>query len=273
MNTEEKKHRTIAIVLTAVVYAAVIAALFLVHLSTAVTDDAALNADEAKTEIAFDGEEYVQMGDIPEPDHNDGEPASADESDDEAASDGEDQTNEGTPADGQSLVSTKKESAMETTKKKKTGPTEAELKKQQEEQARIKKEKEQQEKEKNKINNRAQNAFNRTSSGSGSGQSGSPDGNSSTGALSGTPGHNLGSNYRLSAQKFSCAKSGTLRFSITVRQDGTVTSVKYTSGSGEAASDLGVRRQFEQRTKNLRFTVSGENIPEEKRGVITWSIK
>ena len=125
---------------------------------------------------------------------------------------------------------------------------------------------------KNKINNRASNAFNRTG-GNSAGHSGSPDGNASTGAVSGVPGHNLGTNYRLNAAHFSCAKSGELRFSITVRKDGTVTSVTYVGGTGEAAGDKKVRRQFEQRTRNLRFTVTGDNAPNEKRGVITWKIK
>ena len=169
-------------------------------------------------------------------------------------------------------MTSRHDSPMETPKKKKTGPTTAELKKQQEEQARIKKEKEQQEKEKNKINNRASNAFNRTG-GNSAGHSGSPDGNASTGAVSGVPGHNLGTNYRLTAAHFSCAKSGELQFSITVRKDGAVTSVTYVRGTGEAAGDKNVRRQFEQRTRNLRFTVTGDNAPNEKRGVITWKIK
>ncbi len=271
MTSDEKKYRIWGIILATVTYAVVIVAMILTRISTTVSQEE-VNASENKTEIAFDGEEYVAMGDIPEPDHNDGEPA-ADNGEAEPASDGEDETNEGVPGDGQSLVSTNKESKMETPKKKKTGPTDAELKKQQEEQARIKKEKEQQEKEKNKINSRAQNAFSKKNNGNGSGQSGSPDGNASTGALSGVPGHNLGTNYRLSAQKFSCTKSGSLRFSITVRQDGTVTSAKYLGGSGEAASDLGVRRQFEERTRSLKFTVSGDNVPNEKKGTITWTIK
>ncbi len=272
MTSDEKKYRLWGIILALITYAVVIVAMIFTCISTTVSQED-VNATENKTEIlAYDGEEFVAMGDIPEPDHNDGEPA-ADEGNDEPASDGDDQVNEGTQGDGQSLVSTKKDSPMETPKKKKTGPTEAELKKQQEEQARIKKEKEQQEKEKNKINSRAQNAFSNKNSGNGSGQSGSPDGNAATGALSGVPGHNLGTNYRLSAQRFSCTKSGSLRFSITVRQDGTVTSAKYLGGSGEAASDLGVRRQFEERTRNLKFTVSGDNVPNEKKGTITWTIK
>lgn len=270
MTTEERKYKILAIILAAIVYAAIIAVMVLTRISTSVGPDEDLLAQQNKTEIAFDGGEYVEMGDIPEPGHDDGEAAASDESD--AASDGEDQANEGNPGDGQALVSSRHDSPMEAPKKKKNGPTEAELKKQQEEQARIKKEKEQQEREKSKINNRTSNAFNRNS-GNGAGQSGSPDGNASTGAVAGTPGHTLGTNYRLNAQHFTCTKSGELRFSITVRKDGVVTGVSYVGGSGEAATDRTVRRQFEQRTRNLRFSVTGDNVPEEKRGTITWKIK
>lgn len=271
MTAEEKKYRILGIILAAVTYAVIIVAMILTHISASSEQNSQINASENKTQIAFDGEEYVEFGDIPEPNLDDGEPA-ANDADNEPASDGSDQTNEGNPGDGEALVSSRHDSPMETPKKKKTGPTAAELKKQQEEQARIKKEKEQQEKEKNKINNRASNAFNRTG-GNRAGHSGSPDGNASTGAVSGVPGHNLGTNYRLNAAHFSCAKSGELQFSITVRKDGAVTSVTYVRGTGEAAGDKNVRRQFEQRTRNLRFTVTGDNAPNEKRGVITWKIK
>lgn len=252
MTAEEKKYRILGIILAAVTYAVIIVAMILTRISASSEQNSQINASENKTQIAFDGEEYVEFGDIPEPNLDNGEPA-ANDADNEPASDGSDQTNEGNPGDGEALVSSRHDSPMETPKKKKTGPTAAELKKQKEEQARIKKEKEQQEKEKNKINNRASNAFNRTG------------GNSA--------GHNLGTNYRLNAAHFSCAKSGELQFSITVRKDGAVTSVTYVRGTGEAAGDKNVRRQFEQRTRNLRFTVTGDNAPNEKRGVITWKIK
>ena len=240
MTAEEKKYRILGIILAAVTYAVIIVAMILTRISASSEQNSQINATENKTQIP--------------------------------ASDGSDQTNEGNPGDGEALVSSRHDSPMETPKKKKTGPTAAELKKQQAEQARIKKEKEQQAKEKNKINNRASNAFNRTG-GNSAGHSGSPDGNASTGAVSGVPGHNLGTNYRLNAAHFSCAKSGELQFSITVRKDGAVTSVTYVRGTGEAAGDKNVRRQFEQRTRNLRFTVTGDNAPNEKRGVITWKIK
>ena len=175
MTAEEKKYRILGIILAAVTYAVIIVAMILTRISASSEQNSQINASENKTQIAFDGEEYVEFGDIPEPNLDDGEPA-ANDADNEPASDGSDQTNEGNPGDGEALVSSRHDSPMETPKKKKTGPTAAELKKQQAEQARIKKEKEQQEKEKNKINNRASNAFNRTG-GNRAGHSGSPDGN------------------------------------------------------------------------------------------------
>ena len=166
MTAEEKKYKILGIILAAVTYAVIIVAMILTRISASSEQNSQINASENKTQIAFDGEEYVEFGDIPEPNLDDGEPA-ANDADNEPASDGSDQTNEGNPGDGEALVSSRHDSPMETQKKKKTGPTAAELKKQQAEQARIKKEKEQQEKEKNKINNRASNAFNRTGGNSG----------------------------------------------------------------------------------------------------------
>ena len=145
MTAEEKKYKILGIILAAVTYAVIIVAMILTRISASSEQDSQINASENKTQIAFDGEEYVEFGDIPEPNLNDGEPA-ANDADNEPASDGSDQTNEGNPGDGEALVSTRHDSPMETPKKKKTGPTAAELKKQQAEQARIKKEKEQQEK-------------------------------------------------------------------------------------------------------------------------------
>ena len=138
MTAEEKKYRILGIILAAVTYAVIIVAMILTRISASSEQNSQINASENKTQIAFDGEEYVEFGDIPEPNLDDGEPA-ANDADNEPASDGSDQTNEGNPGDGEALVSSRHDSPMETPKKKKTGPTAAELKKQKEEQARIKK--------------------------------------------------------------------------------------------------------------------------------------
>jgi hypothetical protein len=126
MTAEEKKYRILGIILAAVTYAVIIVAMILTRISASSEQNSQINASENKTQIAFDGEEYVEFGDIPEPNLNDGEPA-ANDADNEPASDGSDQTNEGNPGDGEALVSSRHNSPMETPKKKKTGPTTAEL--------------------------------------------------------------------------------------------------------------------------------------------------
>ena len=120
MTAEEKKYRILGIILAAVTYAVIIVAMILTRISASSEQNSQINASENKTQIAFDGEEYVEFGDIPEPNLDDGEPA-ANDADNEPASDGSDQTNEGNPGDGEALVSSRHDSPMETPKKKKTG--------------------------------------------------------------------------------------------------------------------------------------------------------
>lgn len=218
--------------------------------------------ETAKSEITFGGE-YVQLGDIPVPDLDAG--GIPEEGTDDPASDGSDPEPEGTPGEGESLVSSNQPSPA-TTSSRRNGPTEAEKR----EQERIRKEKEAQEKERRSINSRTSNAFSRANNGGGT--SGSPDGNSTTGALQGTPGHNLGKAYKLQVRRPSCSKSGEIRISVLVRSDGTIAEAKYAGGTGAAASDRAIRKQFENFTKSLRFTVTGE-VPATQRGTITWQIK
>ena len=106
MTAEEKKYRILGIILAAVTYAVIIVAMILTRISASSEQNSQINASENKTQIAFDGEEYVEFGDIPEPNLNDGEPA-ANDADNEPASDGSDQTNEGNPGDGEALVSSR----------------------------------------------------------------------------------------------------------------------------------------------------------------------
>ena len=103
MTAEEKKYRILGIILAAVTYAVIIVAMILTRISASSEQNSQINASENKTQIAFDGEEYVEFGDIPEPNLDDGEPA-ANDADNEPASDGSDQTNEGNPGDGEALA-------------------------------------------------------------------------------------------------------------------------------------------------------------------------
>ena len=93
MTAEEKKYRILGIILAAVTYAVIIVAMILTRISASSEQNSQINASENKTQIAFDGEEYVEFGDIPEPNLDDGEPA-ANNADNEPASDGSDRATE-----------------------------------------------------------------------------------------------------------------------------------------------------------------------------------
>lgn len=256
---DEKKYRIIGAAIAIALHVGIGVAMFFLYLSATSVPEPPLPT--AKSEITFGGE-FVQLGDIPLPNLEDGE-AGAESTGEEDATDGSDNTDEGETGDGESLVSADNESEA-TSPKRNNGPTEAEKK----EQERVRKEKERQQQERNSINNRTSNAFNRNNGGN----SGAANGNAESGSLQGNPGHNLGANYRLEVRRPSCKKSGTIRISVTVLPDGTITEARYKEGSGAAAADMTVRRQFVNFTKTLRFKVSG-NATEAKKGVITWEIR
>ena len=229
---QERKYQITGIAIALALHIGAGVAMYYSYLSSLAAEEQPLPS--AKSEITFGGE-YVQLGDLPLPDLDDGIASEA--------------------LSREALVSSNADSPLAAPSQDggDVARRQAELRK-----------------EKANIDNRTSSAFNR--GGDGQGQSGSPDGNASFGALQGTPGHNLGENYHLQVQRPTCPKSGTLRISIVVRRDGTVKEARYVSGTGEAAADASIRKQFEDFTKKLRFTVSG-NAPAEKRGTITWAIK
>ncbi len=166
-------------------------------------------ASIGKSEITFGGE-YVQLGDLPLPDLDDGIASEALSTEETTTTQADNAT-----GDGEALVSSNADSPLAAPSQDggDVARRQAELRK-----------------EKANIDNRTSSAFNR--GGDGQGQSGSPDGNASFGALQGTPGHNLGENYHLQVQRPTCPKSGTLRISIVVRRDGTVK--KHATSAGQA---------------------------------------
>lgn len=256
---QDKKYKLIGALLALFLHGGIAAAMFFLYLTA--PNEAEPPLDTAKSEITFGGE-FVKLGDLPIPDTDDGE-GGPQTSDDQTQAEGSDDADEGESGEGEALVTDEEESEA-TAPKRHNGPSEAEKK----EQERIRKEKERQERERSNINNRTSNAFNRNNGG----RSGSTNGNSSAGSLQGQAGHDLGANYKLEGPRTSCKKSGTIKIRVVVRQDGTIKSASYFDGSGEAAADRSIRRQFESYTKTLRFKVTG-NAPAEKTGVITWVIR
>lgn len=260
MDKDRKRRNIISALISISLHMALLVVLFFSVMKAPLPKEPAIDAQ--KTEITFGGE-YVQLGDIPEPNLNDD--AASNAADNDAASDGADDVNEGNPAEGESVVASKHESPM-VAEAKPRGPSEAELR----EQERIRREEERRRQEQQRISNRTSGAFN--NAGNAAGSSGSNNGNASTGALAGQPGHNLGANYHLTAPQLKCKKSGTINISVVVRSDGSISSAKYIGGKGEAAGDASIQSYFVNETKKLKFKVSG-NVPAEKRGTITWVIK
>lgn len=217
------------------------------------------------SEIVFGGE-YVKLGDIPLPQEvQDNSPLPQD-APSEPTVEGTDLDNGGEPAqEAPQLVSSAQESPMkvqEKPKPEKTGPTKEEIA----ERERIKREKEEAAKQA-KIKDRLKSGF--SSSSKGSGKSGSPNGNSSTGALSGQPGHNLKGRTAESWGKPRSTLSGTIRVQVSVNRQGYVTDAAYAGGTGPAAANAGVRESCVNASRHSRFSVDLEATATQK-GIITW---
>ena len=212
--------------------------------------------------------EFVKLGDIPEAvsaSESEAKPAETDASE---ASPDLDLRNEGEKATPPKPISSEKPSPMKVEKKddakkpEKTGPTAAELA----EKERIR----QQEETRKKIAERMK--FNTSGNGSGEGNAGSPNGNASQGASSGTPGLNLSGRSFISAGKPSSSKTGTIRIKITVDASGKVVSASYASGDGPAASDHAVRESCRKAALQSKFTALTTGTADQT-GTITWRFK
>jgi outer membrane biosynthesis protein TonB len=206
---------------------------------------------EEQSELLFGGE-YVILGDIPTPADNGAQAP-------ETAPDGTDLSNEGVAGESAPLVTSEQPSTMTVAKQpeapKNPGPSAEELAKQEAQK---------------RIGNRVQFG----SSGSdASGQQGSSNGNASTGALSGQPGHNLSGrtiqHYEVPDNRTAV---GTVEVTVSVNRDGKVTSAHASGGTPPAASNAAVRRSCEQASLRLVFS-SSATAPATQTGVITWKIK
>lgn len=213
-----------------------------------------------ESEILFGGE-YVMLGNVDAPAADQPDDSSPETTATEEPAPAEDMSNAGTPGDPPELISTETESAMKVKKReekpKKTGPTKEEIA----EKERVKREQE----KASKINKRV--AFG--SSGSGSGKEGSPNGNSTTGARSGAPGHSLAGRTLESWGRPSSEVEGVVEISVRVNSKGRVVSATYKGGKGSAAASAEVRNSCKQASLSSRFSVSTESTTEQT-GTITW---
>jgi len=258
----EQRNRLIALLAALLFHAAVFFFMFYDRLTAVAPDE--IEPKPMTTDISFGGE-YVALGDIPEPDHT-GEAAPKSASEEVQDAPAEETENSGPEGEGTSLVSTNKESKMQTPKKK-NGPTKEELAKREEE-ARAKREREARQNERRRISSRTNNAFGK--SGSGRGQSGSPSGNATRGALAGQPGHTLGVGYTIASWgRPRSGYDGEIRIRVRVNAQGNVIHAEYAGGKGAAAADPQVRQSCVRASRQSRFSVP-RNASGEKVGVIIW---
>lgn len=119
-----------------------------------------------------------------------------------------------------------------------------------------------------RINNRVK--FNDRENGSKSGDSDTTNGNSTTGASSGTPGYNLKGR---TAERWGTPKSRSLSGKITIRvrvnRQGKVTSAEYAGGEGPAAANESIRQSCIGASLESRFSIDMD-APTEQSGTITW---
>lgn len=262
MNNPDK-NKGLALAATVIFHVAVLLILVLSYLHY---KDIPADDDMVKQDITFFGGEYVMLGGNVLPQSDDLQAASSAQADEQAntgdnADDAGVEGESATPA-----LSTDMESPMQVDREaEQAGPTEAELA----EQERIRRRQEAE----RRTDRLVQGAFN-NSSRQGSGSEGQPDGNSPTGARSGSPGvSGLSAGYTLERWgNPSSPVTGSVVIRVRVNSRGQVIEARCTGGSGTAASNNDVRHSCERAAMQSRFKVPTGTVGEAI-GYITWNFR
>lgn len=258
MVNDEQRRKRKAVIATVVVHAAVLMVLLLSYLHYQYEP-----VDPGGDGNSFYGGEYVMLGDAirqargprtPEPQQVQSEP--------EPAASG---------AQSSALVTAQEESPMKVKPKEnseKTEPTPEEIAEQKRKKAEEERRKAEQE-TRRRANSKVQNAFGKTGSDD-SGNAGTPDGNSDSGARSGAPGVSGLNGYTLANWGHpSSPVDGKVVIKVRVDANGKVVSATYSSGSGTAAANMAVRRRCEQASLQSSFSVPAGTTADAE-GYITW---
>lgn len=258
----ENKNRATAAVATVVFHAIILLLLIVLGLNYSGSQQTHEWPPVDSAELLLEGE-YVKLGDTPVPTVAPKASESADDSKPAAPAEADDMVDAGEPAESTPPVQTSKAESPVKVKPEpapeKTGPTKAEL----EAQAKAKREAETQQ----RINQRV--SFGKGNKSNATGNPGSPNGNSSSGALSGKPGFSLAGR---TLEKWSAPRgreTGTIIVSVRVDREGKVIEAKYRSGSGAVSTDDSARRSCEQAAMASRFSVDA-NARAEQMGTITY---
>lgn len=256
----ERSNKTTAAAVT-VIFHVVIAAL-LVWLCLDYTGEQPRKwPPEDTSELLLEGE-YVRIGDTPLPQPATQSAPASDNSRPAAPAEADDMTDAGEAAETTPPLQTSPvESPVKVKpepKPEKTGPSKAEL----EAQAKAKRHAETQQ----RINNRVSFGKN---NGSTAGTAGAPNGNSSTGAMSGKPGFSLRGRTLESWSSPKGRETGVITVEVRVDREGRVIDAKYKTGSGGISTDNAARRSCEQAARASRFSVD-RDARAEQTGTITY---
>lgn len=257
MNRRDHRHIT-ASAATLLIHGAILAAMLCVFLRYDASEEAERVWPPAdSSEILFGGE-YVMTGDIAQPDASDS-PAAAETATTEASTANPDVAQEPAP---EPVVTSQQPSPAQGISTPKP-PQQSKAEKEREE--RRKAEAQRREREAAAINSRV-------SFGSGTGQSGQPDGNSTTGAVSGVTATGLGNRQALALPSPPKGPMGKITITIKVDRQGNVTSASYLSGSGAAAASSQARSQCLAAARKARFTAAPD-APASQTGTLTYIYK
>ena len=257
----------IALLATVLFHVVVVVLLLTLYLRHSGTPDAVRTWPPVDSSEVLFGGEYVMIGDRPEIAENTGEPAPSEEIAEAVPSpEIESLENAGEPAEPATVVSSERPSPAKVEKKplpEKTGPTKAEL----EAAERAKREQETRQAIAGKVK-----FGQKGTGGSGAGNAGSPDGNSSVGAVSGSPGFSLKGRSLADWHSPSSGPLGTITIRVRVNRQGKVTAASYQSGTGAAAASNATRQSCVKAALRSQFSVDND-APASQTGTITYNFK
>ena len=217
-----------------------------------------------EVEPIFATGEFVRTGDNLDPTALPDQPAPSSVDADVPTQDGPDLTNAGNAATPKQVVSSGQPSPAKV-KKEPKGPPKEELKKEKERQEAAR-----QQQAKKNVADATKKAF---GGGKGKGTAGSAEGNSGSGAITGTPGNGLKGRSIENWTTVPSTKLGVIAIRVKVDDRGNVVSASYdaASSSGPVAADRKMRQSCLARTRQCRFSVL-EGSPVQS-GVITWNFR
>ncbi len=266
-SSQNRRNRLTALIATVLFHALVVVALLTLCLRYPGREDNERTWPPVDSSEVLFGGEYVMIGDRPEIAENSGEAAPAEaEAEEVPAPEAEALENAGEPAEPSPVVSTERPSPAKVEKKPapaKSGPTKAEI--EAAEKARRERE------TRNAIAGKVKFGQKGTG-GSGKGNAGSPDGNSTVGAVSGSPGFNLKGRSLADWHSPAAGPLGTITVRVTVNRQGKVTSASYFSGTGAAAANQATRQNCVNAARMSQFSVDND-APASQTGTITYNFK